>query len=393
MKTLKRLNIILLALLMPLSAFAQNVQSVLPDSTALPVLHEDKPAFIEYIEEESGNVKLSYVQIKGLKDPTAEQKINLAIQQSINIESYLAMGKLEQGSGTIIKSRAYILNSDGTPAVISVLVSIEGRLMSGRIGHEYIPLMFSAFTGEIVNAANLFNSSAQEKIDTWLEEELINMSYYDISQALPVPLNRALLSETGLIISYPQDSFKFLSDRSAAFSFYYYELKDVLNLNGESLIAKLDVITHDNAEKDLKQLHLGLLPNVPDILGKPIQEVLDNYKELTDSERYIAADRYVLEAPEFRSIYPIVNDGQENVSGILAKRMAIAGCKTGVSSKEDIIKIFGEPLAILPLDGFVSEQYFVPEGEGLMYAFDGFSLMITMDKQNTFTALLLQKEE
>ena len=308
------------------------------------------------------------------------------------MDNFIAIGKHEHGSGTKISSEACILTSEGVPYIFSALISVEGRLISGMRGHEYIPLMFFLETGEPVETNDIFNSCAQEKIDEWLDDELDNMSFYDISEAFPVPINRSVLTKTGITISYPQNSFKFLSDRSAAFSFYYYELEDMLNLSDGSLLSKLDVFNLDNSELDKENLSKGELPNVPNILGKPIQEVLENYKELTDPERFVSAERYVLEAPEFRSIYPIVNDGDTAVSGILAKRMAIAGCVIDISKKQDIIKSFGEPIAVLPLEGVAAEQYFVPEGEGLMYNFNGFSVMITIDKQDVFTALLIQKE-
>lgn len=397
MKTIKRLSIILVALLMPAAAFAQtpvegglNIASPLieaAESTAANIQTQ-----IEFIEEISGNVKLQYPKLKGLENTDVEQKINDAIKQAANVDNFIAIGKHEHGSGTKISSEACILTSEGVPYIFSALISVEGRLISGMRGHEYIPLMFFLETGEPVETNDIFNSCAQEKIDEWLDDELDNMSFYDISEAFPVPINRSVLTKTGITISYPQNSFKFLSDRSAAFSFYYYELEDMLNLSDGSLLSKLDVFNLDNSELDKENLSKGELPNVPNILGKPVQEVLENYKELTDPERFVSAERYVLEAPEFRSIYPIVNDGDTAVSGILAKRIAIAGCVIDISKKQDIIKSFGEPIAVLPLEGVAAEQYFVPEGEGLMYNFNGFSVMITIDKQDVFTALLIQKE-
>ncbi len=399
MKTIKRLCIIFTAILVPLTALAQasikeeqNTDTPYISPAPLIASNVKSKARIEFIKETSGNVKIDYPQIRDIQNKAAEEKINYAIKQAANVDSFIALGESGYGSETSILSEACILSAKAEPYIISVLISVEGRLLSGLRGHEYIPLMFLCDTGEPFEAKNIFNASAQGKIEAWIEDKLVNMSFYDVSDALPVPLDRAILTQTGVFISYSQPGFKFLSDRSAAFSFYYYELKDMLNLSENSPLLKLDALNADNADLDKENISKGRLPNVPDIIGKPIQEVLEKYKELTDPERYISSERYVLEAPEFRNIYPIVNDGKTTVNGMLAKRMSVANCKTGVTKKQDIIKSFGEPLAVLPLEGSVAEQYFVEEGEGLMYSFGEFSVMISIDKQDIFSAMLIQKE-
>ena len=121
---------------------------------------------------------------------------------------------------------------------------------------------------------------------------------------------------------------------------------------------------------------------MPNIIGSSINEVTKKYYELTDSERFLSGERYVLEAPEFRDIYPIVSSDSDTISGILAKRMSIGGLNIGISTKEDCVSTLGEAIAVLPLEGASASQYYMPEGELSIYFFGEYKLMLSTDKQD-----------
>ena len=68
-------------------------------------------------------------------------------------------------SGTNVSCSAYLLGDEDSPKILSTLMSVSGRLSSGRNGHEYIPLMFSLESGDIIPSSELFLENAQEELD------------------------------------------------------------------------------------------------------------------------------------------------------------------------------------------------------------------------------------
>ncbi len=346
---------------------------------------------IAYIHEDLDETELHFPQISGLENSFVEQKINDTIVEKANIENLRAMASSGYDSGTNVSCSAYLLGDDKSQ-ILSTLMSITGRLASGKNGHEYIPLMFSLESGDIIPSSELFLESAGEKLDDWLYENILEQStYLDIDKALPVPLDNAILTDTGVLIAYPVDTFKFLSNTSAAFHFYYYEIIELLNKDN-TIISGIDILKLSDKKEEIDNISKGLLPGVPNIIGSSINKVTKKYYELTDSESFLSGERYVLEAPEFRDIYPIVSSDSDTISGILAKRMSIGGLNIGISTKEDCVSTLGEAIAVLPLEGASASQYYMPEGELSIYFFGEYKLMLSTDKQDILRAIYIEYE-
>jgi hypothetical protein len=361
------------------------------------IFAESEPATLQkveiaYVYENLGETKLHFLQISGLENSFVEQKINDTIVEKANIENLRAMASSGYDSGTNVSCSAYLLGDEDSPKILSTLMSVSGRLSSGRNGHEYFPLMFNLESGDIIPSDELFSENAQEKLDDWLYKNILEQStYYNIEHALPVPLDNAILTDTGVLIAYPVDTFKFLYNTSAAFHFYYYEIIELLNKDNV-LISGIDILKLSDKKEEIDNISKGLLPGVPNIIGSSINEVTKKYYELTDSERFLSGERYVLEAPEFRDIYPIVSSDSDTISGILAKRMSIGGLNIGISTKEDCVSTLGEAIAVLPLEGASASQYYMPEGELSIYFFGEYKLMLSTDKQDILRTIYIEYE-
>jgi hypothetical protein len=361
------------------------------------IFAESEPATLQkveiaYVYENLGETKLHFLQISGLENSFVEQKINDTIVEKANIENLRAMASSGYDSGTNVSCSAYLLGDEDSPKILSTLMSVSGRLSSGRNGHEYFPLMFNLESGDIIPSDELFSENAQEKLDDWLYKNILEQStYYNIEHALPVPLDNAILTDTGVLIAYPVDTFKFLYNTSAAFHFYYYEIIELLNKDNK-IISGIDILKLSDKKEEIDNISKGLLPGVPNIIGSSINEVTKKYYELTDSERFLSGERYVLEAPEFRDIYPIVSSDSDTISGILAKRMSIGGLNIGISTKEDCVSTLGEAIAVLPLEGASASQYYMPEGELSIYFFGEYKLMLSTDKQDILRTIYIEYE-
>ena len=232
---------------------------------------------IAYVHESLGETELHFPQISGLENSFVEQKINDTIVEKANIENLRAMASSGYDSGTNVSCSAYLLGDEDSPKKLSTLMSVSGRLSSGRNGHEYFPLMFNLESGDIIASGDLFSENAQEELDDWLYENILEQStYLDIDKALPAPLDNAILTDTGVFIAYPVDTFKFLSNTSAAFHFYYYEIIELLNKDN-TIISGIDILKLSDKKEEIENLSKGLLPGVPNIIGSSINEVTKKY--------------------------------------------------------------------------------------------------------------------
>lgn len=357
-------------------------------------------AQIETVTVSSGESRLAYSKLSGLANGFIQDKVNAAIMETAEIPAYTRLMQAPGGTGVTLSHESWLLTAGGEPAVLSTVVLVEGKMLNARIGHRAIPMMFDLKTGEKLTADALFASTeqAQAFFDEWVQHQsdMSDYTYIDLSQAVPAPVDRAVLTDSGLRLYYPQDGLVMLSGRSGAFDFHFDEIADVLRFTEGSLIASLDVWDeYTLGDKTARRLEdaaqKGVLPGVPDVMGQEIDSLVEACREMTDPEAFPGGEQYFLEAPAFRGVSLVVKDGEQAVGGILAKRANLYGMAAGKALKEECVKLLGEGYTELPMDESAAQHYGMPEGTALTKKMGAYQLMLGFDGAGILRAAYLGK--
>lgn len=353
---------------------------------------------VETVNSRSDVSNIAYPKIKGLSNAFIQDKINDAMKDVANITGYESLAQAPGGSGVTVSHESWLLEVQGQPAVISTVVQAEGKMLNGRIGCIAYPMMFDLRSGEKISADAIYTSKerAQAFFDQWAERysHMDEYTYLDLSMLTPVPIDRVVLTDSGMRCYYPQDSLVMLSGRTGSFDFHFNEVEEILNRSDGSLIASLDVWHEYRAgEKTATRLNesvqKGCLPGVPDVMGKNITELLKTYKELNDPEALAGGEQYFPEAPAFRGISLAVRDGSETVNGILARRIDLYGLATDQATKKDCIKLLGEGYTELTMDQNAAEHYGMPAGTALTKTIGSYQLLMGFDENDILRAVYL----
>ena len=355
---------------------------------------------IEMVTGQAGSSALSYPRLTGMPNLFVQDKINSKIAEKGNIAQHeVTMNSpAPQGArGVNVWCEAYILSGSGEPAVFSVVVFAEGKMPGGRLGYEATPMMFDLKTGDEISADALWTDSFQAQVffDSWVENEpsLALNTYVDPYSALPVPIDRAMLTPYGINIYYPPGTYVLLSDRAGVFSFYFHEVKTILNTGESSLLFPLDawadvMVNAETAGRVFEAAASGQLPGIENVIGRGIAEVVAQFKELTDSEAFLSGERYVLEDARFRDVYVTVLDGV-TVEGILARRMNLFGLIIGEATKAACIKTLGEPLLQLVMDEPLAQQYAMQIGTAAIYQAGDYRIMLAFNADDVLSTIYL----
>lgn len=359
---------------------------------------------ITFIEKKEGGSSLRYPQLQGLPNTFVQDTINRAIFEKggIALHEVTMTSPAQQGAtGVQVSSDAYLLTKESQPAVLSLVILAEGKMPNGRLGYTATPMMFSLADGSEISPDVLWTDKqkAQDYLDAWVEDisQKDIFTYSDLSGAVPVPLDSVMLTDTGIRVYYPLESFTQLSGRAGAFSYYFYEVAGILQTGEDSLLGTLDAWKSTQVSSETKgliesTLAGGMLPGIPKVMRQSIREVSQQYKELTDSEAFITGERHVLEDAVFRDVSLIVPFRGEEITGILTRRISLFGLETGRTENQAVAQVLGEPETTLPLDADTAAQYAMVAGTASFYSMGEYRLMLNFDTDGILQSVYLSKE-
>lgn len=359
---------------------------------------------VDMVSVSQNGGEVSYPQLRGFANTFVQDTVNQAILTEGDVQSCLNTLKTftEAAPGSLkVSSSAQILKSAAGQDLLAVLIEAEGSLSFGPPSHRYTPLMFSLATGQRISCDQIFADCGQAKdaIEETLEERLGESlsNYLDASELFPFPLERFLLTETGVSFFYPEKSMVWLSGKSAFIHFLYGELDGLLNtapdspLTGLSLYAGLSLGGHTRGDIE-KAVSLGQLPGLPVKLGDAMNAVLEDFPLQHDPEGFASGQKYQLEDDRFRGTWLLSGDGQ-TVSGLFSRRINLYGLITRKASLDMIKSALGEPISAVSLGFEAAQLYGVPAGTMLEYAFDGVSLKLFVDEEQALSAVWLDHNQ
>ncbi len=358
---------------------------------------------VEMISSEKPGAKVSYPSLTGFPNTFMQDSVNQAIMTAGGIQGFLdLLGTYHEGMPGNLRVDSTAQNlASSSGGLLAVLIEAEGNLSFGPPSHRYTPLMFNLATGQPVQCGELFKdcdaakATIEDKLEDTLGEELSN--YLDTGDLFPFPMDRFLLTETGISFYYPEGSMVWLSGKSAFVHFLYHELGDLLNLEEGSLMSSLDLtgrLSHTQASKPAIEQAVaeGSLPGSPVRLGEDMEAVRSSYPLLHDPEGFIAGQKYQLEDDRFRGSWVLSEDGR-TVTGLISRRMNLFGLTTGKTTEEEISQVLGAPQSAVDLTQEAASLYGVPAGKMLDYSFSGNQLFLFIDQNQVLSGIWLNQDK
>ncbi|MBQ9264816.1 MAG: hypothetical protein IJ189_11510 [Clostridia bacterium] len=387
------LCVMLLALCLILSCNALASQ----EDQGLPITIETLETLgpVTDVDGESG----SYVRYPTLasEDPTfsaAVEKINQAIAKKAHIPAYLQLlSTITPGSSGLrmdFSLGAAIRHTDGQgPCIddryLSILFSVEGKMLTGRPSHAYYPMTFDLFTGEEITFDQLFTDpdGAKSFIETYLENEVepTLSTYLENNQLFPVPYDRFFLDSFGhVMLAYENSQLSFLSGTSGAVSFRYSQLSPWLDLSDDGIVAhtpwQMYVMTPEQTDAQrseamwtwLKNNACLIVANPSISLGTSMELVLKDFHATTDSGYYPNGAYFEVEEPVFRGALILTDENEERIIGIQTNQIDLYGISTGATTLEEAEGFLGNaPVSRMELNEAAAEIYHVCPGHMLIY--------------------------
>lgn len=356
---------------------------------------------VDILTKAQNGGEVSYPQLSGFANAFVQDSINQAILSEGGIQDHLnAMSAFTEAVPGNLKvtSAAQILRSGSGQDLLSVLIEARGNLSFGPPSHRYTPLVFSLATGQRIACSQIFSdceqarSAMEERLEEELDGELSN--YLDTGDLYPFPIDRFLLTETGISFFYPERGMMWLSGKSAFLHFHYSELAGLIRedegaaLKGLRLFESLK-LTDASRQAIAASAAAGALPGLPVKAGDDLKGMLEEYPLLHDPEGFVSGQKYQLEDDRFRGSWVLSLDGQV-ISGLFSRRINFYGLHTGESSLDAVKGALGEPSGTVALSQEAAQLYDVPAGSMLEYSFpDAGTIKLFLDGNQVLSAVWL----
>lgn len=377
------LCLLALTLLLPAGAFAE-AQAPRVEETKLVI----------------GENSVRYPQLAGLKDEAVQKKINDDIVLSGDITAHiLTLSGLGQSQwGLKVDYQAYI-----DSAVLSVVISAEGKQTNGRNGQSNTALSYDLSTGDRVTLDQLFTRPAETvaAMEAIAADSLLSemTEYMEAASLTPLPENSFYLDQVGVTFYYPTRQFSYLSGYGGACQFTYDEISEWLITDQNGLLARMNVLPPSYTQKEqaalvAKAVTDGRLPGVPAALGDAMTDIVDRYRLVRTPDAFPGGRYFVLEAPAFRGVLLISDDmesGYEHscLKGVQLKRGSLYGLKIGEAQRDDWLKALGQPEETMTFTQNMAYDYNLPVGQSDIYRFGEHELRLHADESGVLRCVQL----
>ena len=342
----------------------------------------------------------SYIEIPiiSLENTFVADTVNRAVIDALTGHmNTLALLKTGVTGKLVVTARTEILPAFNGHDVYSVLLSAQGRMPNGRLGHQHIPLQFDLANGQLLTLEILFRDPKQAT--EWLENTVFEAlsadlsNYLDLDSLRPFPAERFLLSNSGISFYYPEGSLTWLSGKSASIHMHYYEMENILNLEDSALLTSLGVSSSlqpgtDSQSAIQADITAGRLPGLDAVLGESIAGLIERNALQYDPEGFPEGQSYQLEDDSYRGTLALSLDGQ-TLSGLLSRRMNLHGLITGRTTREQTLAVLEQPTASLDMPAAAAELYGLEAGMMDIYPMQKNELRLYYDSNMVLSAVWL----
>lgn len=360
---------------------------------------------IYWAEHLAGENRVAYPVVSGMANTDIQNAINQEIFMSLHAGDMLArLERIRQRPESEQKERTLYMDGAATLAgdLLSIVVRTQGEQYDGSRGDSAVCLNYHLGTGEQVTLDRLMHdpNAARERMTALVEEQIIPElnAYLSNSDLLPLPEDAFFLDEQGLTFYYPQERFSMISGHVGACSFYYYELGDALDRDGE-LLAPLfaaQPMQEDAAAAIEEAVKNGAFPHLPFKLGEKVGMYLEEYPLINDPDYTLTSLVYQFEDPALRGVgvetwvYDEAAEEERAVTAVRAARADFYGIQAGVSTLESCRALLGEPDITLGYDADEAMDMLLMPGESIIYTFGSNELEIHADEQGIVSCMIIR---
>lgn len=345
------------------------------------IAEEDNPCpYAIFTVEGTEGSSVSYPLLT--ENSLAADSINRQVMAEAHIDEYTALlGRVTAG-GTGLRVTCEAVCGD---TVYSVVITAEGKMLSGPPAKMIYPMTFDLATGERLPLETLFTDpeQAKETMKSILEDEIepYLSDYLGNSALFPVPYERYALNGQGHItFYYEKDQLSFLSDDPGAVAFRYSELWNVLDTSPEAPC--MDVQRGEFADQyastqregfslaDALKTNAenGILSGITAVrIGQPLEDALNELRSTTDSGYYPGGAYYETEASALRGTLLLTDEDETTVTGLLTSRLDSFGIETGKTALHTAAEALGEPASFIAVDDDTAERYLVCPGQAALW--------------------------
>ena len=303
--------------------------------------------------------------------------------------------------------------------VISLGLIWQGRQADGTDGCSAYGLTLDRETGAELTFGDLFAdadavAAAMEEI---IERDIVweLSDYMEYADLLPIPRDCFWFDEAGFTVGYSDERYRYFSGKSGTVHFSWYELapfideESPLYAYAQPQPADAQAIADcvaagrfgDEVASELPptrrtwiayERDYGSGLAVGDLMGDALSELtlLADPDYTRESMVYLFEDSglrgYALEIPR----YADTPEGETPISAVRASRISWHGLTTGVSTREEIAQLLGEPEQTLAYDSQDAAYAMLSPGESLLYAFGGNVLEAHLDEGGVLSCLILR---
>ena len=262
--------------------------------------------------------------------------------------------------------------------VASVAIVWQGAQPDGSEGCRPYTLTLDLETGFEIAFDQLFDDAAGavEAMEAIVERDILEdmNAYVESAELLPLPTGSFAFDENGLTIYYDDSRYRTLDGSCGAVTFYWHEIAQFIG--PDSPVYALS--RPQAADQDAILSAAGYF-GAYSLLGvhAPLGKAIEAYG-LTDEPDYTATSiLYPVDLPALRGMaveIPKYAESAPEVTPISAVRHTRAswhGLTTGVTTREDVMALLGEPQETLLYDEDDAFDMMLEPGESLIYACSG----------------------
>ena len=324
-------------------------------------------------------------------------QINKLLQDESGVMDYInLLPQIEEGSTGLKVS--YTLTGEDGP-ILSLVFSADGKMITGRPSQKYAAVVIDTETGKKVTAEEVFKDLPllEEMLDTYMDMHVSPLlsTHLENSDLLPVPLDRFSLDEEGITFYYENRQLSFLSGYSGAVTIAYHELKEHLDLSSGSILDRMGIAEmmleagDTTGEMVAVAAEKGYLGTLPVRVGMSVEEALLAFRSTVDAGYYPGGAYLEMEASFLRDALVLVDEAEENVTGVMSRRISLYGIISGESTRDEWRRVLGEPQFTLDMDEGVAGAYLLCAGTSDFYDYGEYTLQLHADENGILYAALL----
>ncbi len=358
------------------------------------------PLTAETRETTAGDSFVRWPELTGGEDPEPLEEINTLIRERLGVPEYLDRMNALQGSRDLKVS----WRGGFTGKLFSAAAAAEGAVRSLRADYVWTGVTVDPESGKEILWEDLFSDpesarlTAEEYLEWSVGPEL--SGYLLSSQLTPMP-ETFYLTARGIVLLYPLDMLRTLSDRAGDVLIPWNIVEEELLTEEGSAAEKAGALemlelTEDSREKLRAAAESGRIPDLPVTLGGSLKEETDRWHLLIDPDVYEGGRMFSLEGGLFRNVFLLTDRLGEEwdeslIRGIRFDEGCLYGLRIGATSREEWLEALGEPDSTVEFDADRAEAYRTLPGRRDYYQEENGLLQLHSDEDGVLVSIILEQ--